>query len=184
MIRSLRAASSSAGMNACSRPRPCTTSASARFNFVTKLGFTGTLWGSCVPSAIVSTETRSPPIWRAMSATSGNAATTRSLALAGDATSAARRNAAESRRELSLCEAMAVTPDEGGPLKGVTLVGTLVAPRRVELESQPLELRRHPGHERRSGPRQIARVPEAEEVLGRLGIVEAGARRVPPREER
>src|SRR3990172_1859796 len=135
-------------MKVCSRPSPCTTSASARLSFVTKLGFTGTLWGSWVPSAIVTTDTRSPPICAVMSATSGVDATTRSAA---DAVSAAseKPNAASQpkKRRLALCEAMAVTPDECGPLEREALVGLLVAPGVVELEAQALELGGLPGDE-------------------------------------
>src|SRR4029450_2933952 len=174
MIRSLRAASSSAGMNACSRPRPCTTSASARLSFVTKLGLTGTLCGSWVPSAIVSTETRSPPIWRAMSATSGNAATTRSFASAAGAPNTEKRPGTRTRCALALSEAMAVTPEECGPLNGVTLVGRLIAPGRVELEAQALELRRHPGDERGARTREVVIVGahQVDDLLQGLRVVE------------
>src|SRR5262245_57502179 len=152
MIFALRAASSSAGMKACSSPSPCTTSASARFSLVTKLGLTGTLWGSWVPSAIVTTDTRSPPICAVMSATSGSDATTFSFAAAGAAAPSAIASART--RRLTLREAMAVTPDEGGPLEREALVGFLVvAPGVVELEAQALELGRVPGDEGGAGLR-------------------------------
>src|SRR5882724_4374212 len=113
-----------------------------------------------------------------MSATSGNAATTRSLASAGCAPSTVKRISTRTRRALALSEAMAVTPEEGGPLKGVTLVGGLIAPGVVDLEAQALKLRRHPGHEDGRGPREIAH------SVGRLRVVEARPARVAPVEER
>src|SRR5258708_1920546 len=160
-IFGFRATSSSAGRNACSSPSPCTTSASARFSLVTKLGFTGTLCGSWLPSAIVVTATRSPPICRAMSATSGRVATTFSAAAAGAALPNTRAS-----RALASRKAMTVTPEEGGPLQGEALVVRTVEGDLVELEAQALELRRSPGQEARPGALPIH---AAERVLGVVG---------------
>src|SRR6516165_2352437 len=107
-----------------------------------------------------------------MSATSGSEATTRSAAPAGLAST---RVTATIR--LASGEAMAVTPDEGGPLQGEALVVRTGDPDVVPLEAQPLELRRLPGDERAVGARQVLR---AERVLG---VVEACTRREAAAEE-
>src|SRR3990172_3839096 len=177
-IFGLLATSRSAGRNACSRPRPFTTSASARLSFVTKLGLTGTLCGSWPPSAIVCTATRSPPICRAMSATSGVEATTRSTAPPEPGESA--RNAAPSAAHANSAgrEAMRVTPQEGGPLEGEPLVVVLAAQvELIDLEAQTLELGREPGREGRVRALQLGR---AERILG---VVEPGAERVAAAQE-
>src|SRR5262249_31427641 len=138
---------------------------------VTNDGFTGTLCGSCVPLAMVSTETRSPPICAAMSATSGSVATTRSVADAGPALARPSTARPPQKSCLALSEAMAVTPDEGRPLGREALVGLLVAPGVVELEAQALELGGLPGDERRDGLREIL------VAVDRFGVVEAHAGR-------
>src|SRR5262245_23783211 len=172
-IFGLRATSSSAGRNACSSPSPCTSSASARFSLVTKLGLAGTLCGSWLPSAIVTTSTRAPPIWRAMSATSGSVATTYSAARAGAAPAAMQKT----RSALASREAMTVTPDESGPLQGEALVVGSGEGDLVELEAQALELGWIPGHEAR--PHALA-VGVAERVLR---VVRPRAEGEAPREE-
>ncbi len=169
----LRAASMSAGMNACSSPRPWTTSASARWSLVTKLGLHGNLVGVLAAvgdghdrdAVAADLSGRCPP-------TSGVEATTRRVAEAGPATSPTATTASTARtrwrrRDSALGEAMAVTPDEGGPLDREALVGRLVAPAVVELEAQTLELRGLPGHEGGPGLGAIDR------AIDRLGVVEA-----------
>src|SRR5262245_43717122 len=101
-----------------------------------------------------------------MSATSGSDATTRSAPNAGNASprhSDPNPNTRVTRKQAS-GEAVAVTPDEGGPLQREALV---VRPRRavdvVPLEAESLELRRLPSHERRVSASQVL---VAERILG------------------
>ena len=119
----------SAGSSGCSPPRaapagtrarvraPARPAASARFSLVTKLGFTGTLCGSWSPSR----DRRRPRPGRrrsgaVMSATSGSGRddAQRGARPAGAASEQAAD--ASALDELASREAMAVTPDEGGPL--------------------------------------------------------------------
>src|SRR5262249_37119653 len=117
---------------------------------------------------MVVTSTRSPPIWRVMSATSGSDATTRSAAAA---VAARDQVTAAANAALALREAMAVTPDEGRPLQGEALVVGTVDPDVVPLEPQTLELGGLPADERRVGALQVLGTEDA------LGVVEARARR-------
>src|SRR5262245_46613160 len=130
-----------------------------------------------------------------MSPTSGSAATTRRAAPAelatsasGSAQSAAARAEPRMRRRApagarpgessTVCEAMAVTPQEGGPLQREALVVARVAlVDLIELEAQALELGRVPGREGRVGALPI------DGAERRLGVVEARAERVAASEE-
>src|SRR5262245_38570082 len=110
-----------------------------------------------------------------MSATSGVEATTRRTAAAGSAESATRRNAISMHRE-----AMAVTPEEGGPLEReplVVLSVLRVLVDLIELEAQALELGREPGREDGAGDLTVARTGDVH------GVVAADAEGVAAAEE-
>src|SRR5947208_5953587 len=149
MMRGFLAASSSAGSKAWSASRRSSSSTSAVFSMIAKLGFMGTAWMSSTPVAMLLTSRRSPPMCRAMSARSGIVAITLILSAVRPgpgSTASAAINTAESSlfimRSSSVLEAVDVAPEDDRPLQEELVV---VVPGRLEprvLEPQPLELRR------------------------------------------
>src|SRR5689334_19172544 len=156
---------------------------SARFRMVAKLGFIGTAWMFSTPVAMLDTSTRSPPIWRAMSARSGIVATTLIFESAGASAAGPSRatvsNAVMKRFigvllavfiDSPVPEAVDVAAEDDRPLQEeLVLVESRLLEARV-LETQALELRQPQRQVRR------VRVRRPDDVVDVLRVVEEEAR--------